>query len=194
MHLRSKEAMYCRYERKKSRTKISPEKLNPFAKKGLRFQKSAKGFKLTLSAPNVPILEQTLHGCNFKMKRSQTKIFGVFFKSDFHENAISEGFRSIPESLRTQIQHLFFEKRKISTISKLLFEILGNKTQMSELCHKLSTNITIISRPFDFGCNMRSPHNSCNRSRIDSSNRSLGCGRNESRMITPEPTHPRRLS
>ena len=120
--------------------------------------------------------------------------FWVFFKSDFHENAISEGFRSIPESLRTQIQHLFFEKRKFSTISKLLFEILGNKTQMSELCHELSTNITIISQSFDFGCNIRSLHNSCNRSRIDSSNRSLGCGRNESRMITPEPTHPRRLS
>ena len=133
-------------------------------------------------------------GVTLRWKGVRQKIrVWVFFKSDFHENAISEGFRSIPESLRTQIQHLFFEKREISTISKLLFEILGNKTQMSELCIELSTNITIISRPFDFGCNMRSPHNSC-RSRIDSSNRSLGCGRNESRMITPEPTHPRRLS
>ena len=74
-------------------------------------------------------------GVTLRWKGARQK-FWVFFKSDFHENAISEGFRSIPESLRTQIQHLFFEKRKISTISKLLFEILGNKTQMSELCHE----------------------------------------------------------
>ena len=61
MHLRSKGAMYWRYERKKSRTKISPEKLNPFAKKGLRFQKSAKGFKLNPKRVQKKVCSGELH-------------------------------------------------------------------------------------------------------------------------------------